>query len=120
MLKKSELPSPPQLKQEVVHVKELAGDVLVRGMMLKDRLAIGSIDRNLWYSAVLAYCVFVQHDEKDTTMVPLYSIDEWERWGTRYPNVSIDLVNKALSLSDFGGEEAEKNSKAQKSASPVA
>ena len=39
VLKKSEIPV-PDLPKEVVEVPELGGEVVVRGLLLRDRLAI--------------------------------------------------------------------------------
>lgn len=118
MLKKSALPSPPPLKEETVNVPEFKGDVLVRGLLLKDRLGLALTDGYGRMAAMLAVCVLV--DGENGEKVPLYTADEWERWGSLHYAAAMTLWDKARLLSDIGGEEAEKNSKAQKSESPVA
>lgn len=119
MLKKSEVPVPPQSREQIVPVPELGGDVLVRGLMLKDRLMLTRSDGYGVLSTMLSTCVFVEGEQG--AMVQLYTEQEWERWGAigRNYNAAMMLWDLARSLSDIGGVEATKNSEAQNSELPV-
>lgn len=124
LLKKSEVPAPPLLKEETVHVPELNGDVIVRGMGLKDRLDIATTDGYGGMAVLLSSCVFVEGEaNSDGTpgdKVQLYTADEWERWGVKNYNSALKLWAKARDLSDLQGIFAAKNLTAQKSDSPAA
>lgn len=106
MLKKSAIPA-PSLLEEVVSVPELGGDVLVRGMLLKDRLEISIVDGYGRMSSMLAACVFADNEKGEP--VPLYSAEEWERVGARHYAATLKLWDTTRRLSDIDGEEAEKN-----------
>lgn len=116
MIKKSALPA-PSLLEEVVSVPELGGDVLVRGMLLKDRLEISIVDGYARMASMLAACVFA--DNETGERVPLYSAEEWERVGARHYAATLKLWDVTRRLSDIDGEEAEKNSPALTLDSPV-
>lgn len=116
MLKKSAIPEPSPSKSEVVTVPELDGEVLVRGMLLKDRLELALIGGYASLSATLALCVSV---DGDGSAVPLFTADEWERWGSKHYNAALKLWDIVRRLSDLDGEQAEKNSPAQNSDSPA-
>lgn len=119
MLKKSEVPAPPQLKEQTVPVPELGGEVLVRGLLLKDRLSLSLADGYGRMASMLASCVCVAGE--DGAMVALFTEQEWERWGAIGSNYSaaMKMWDVARGLSDIGGVEAAKNSGAQKSALPA-
>ena len=116
MLKKSALPA-PSLLEEIVSVPELGGDVLVRGMLLKDRLEISIVDGYARMSAMLAACVFADNEQGEPA--PLYSADEWERVGARHYAAALKLWDVVRRLSDIDGEVAEKNLPAPTLDSPV-
>lgn len=117
MLKKSEVPVPPPLKDETVNVPELNGDVIVRGLMLKDRIDLSLAKGFGRMAGMLAPCVLVLDDEG--AKVPLFTVDEWERWGASHYAAAMTLWDKARILSDLDGEQAAKNSPAQKPESPA-
>lgn len=118
MLKKAAVPAPPPLKTETVHVPELKGDVLIQGLLMKDRLELAVTQGFGRMAQMLAACVLV--DDGNGGKVPLYTVDEWERWGSKNYAAAMTLWDKARLLSDLDGEDAEKNSKAQKSELPAA
>lgn len=109
MILKSSVPA-PSLLSETVSVPELGGDVLVRGMLLKDRLEISIVDGYARMASMLAACVFVDNEKGEK--VSLYNADEWERVGSRHYAATLKLWDIARKLSDVDGEEAEKNSPA--------
>lgn len=118
MIKKSATPPAPSVPEETVTVPELNGEVLVRGLLLKDRLAIAVTDGYERMALMLAVCVFCQDDKGQP--VPLYSADEWERFGSRHYSAAINLWDVTRRLSDIEGEAAEKKSVSRKPASPAA
>ena len=117
MILKSSTPA-PSLPEETVTVQELGGEVLVRGMLLKDRLSIALAEGYERMAAMLAACVFANDDKGQPT--PLYTADEWERFGSRHYAAAINLWDVTRRLSDIDGEAAEKKSNSPKSVSPAA
>lgn len=117
MILKSATPA-PSLPEETVSVPELGGEVLVRGLLLKDRLTIALAEGYERMAAMLAACVFAHDDKGQPT--PLYTADEWERFGSRHYAAAINLWDVTRRLSDMDGEAAEKKSASRKSASPAA
>lgn len=104
LLKKSQIPE-PILPKEVVDVPELGGEVVVRGLLLKDRLALfqdsGSGHANL--ARMLASTV------RDADGLPVFTVDEWEVFGSaNFPAVA-KLFDVARRLSGLDAEVAEKN-----------
>lgn len=94
---------------------ELGGDVLVRGLGLAARVelsqefraASGPAARNFGHLApLLAVSVLDADDE------PIFTAAEWEAWGSTNYTAALRLWDIAWRLSDLGGKEAEKNSKA--------
>lgn len=116
MLKKSAIQTPSPLKEKVVSVPELGGDVLVRGILLKDRLEASIAGRFGSLAAMLAACVFVNDD--NGVPVLLYDAVEWERWGAKNYEAALALWEVTRELSDLDGKEAEKNLPAQSTDSP--
>src|SRR5262245_61845195 len=108
MLKKAEVTSPLPLKQETAHVAELDGDVLVRGLTLRDRLSLALQDGYGRMAHMLAVTVLVQGD--DGALVPLFTADEWERFGAHNYTAALTLWEISRRLSDLDGEQAEKKS----------
>lgn len=118
MLKKSDVPVPPQSGTEIATVPELGGDVLVRGMLLRDRLELALTAGYGRLAMTLALCVSVDGEQGES--VPLFSAEEWERWGSKNYVAAMKLWDIVRRLSDIDGEEAEKKSPAQPSDSPAA
>ena len=87
-------------------------------MLLKDRLAIALSEGYERMAAMLAACVYAKDDAG--TMVPLWSADEWERFGAVHYEAALKLWDVTRKLCDFDGEQAAKNSTAQKSESRAA
>lgn len=118
MLKKADVPAPPPLKEETVNVPELKGEVIVRGLLLKDRIDLSLTKGFGRMAGMLAPCVLVLDAEGEK--VPLFTAEEWERWGSANYVSAMQLWDKARILSDIDGEQAAKNSPAQKAESPAA
>ena len=59
MLRKSDVTAPPSLRKETVLVPELNGEVVVQGMLLRDRLEVGVTKGYGRMAHMLAACVLV-------------------------------------------------------------
>jgi hypothetical protein len=94
-------PLPPK---EVVDVPELGGEIIVRGLMLSDRVRILSLSARgaMPISELLASAVVDAENE------PVFTADEWEAFGAQHFVATLKLFKKAKELS---GLEAETNAK---------
>lgn len=116
-LLKAEVPAPVLPETRVVQVPELGGEVILRPLMLSDRLALAAHARVqtpkefAHIAALLAYCVM------DGNLEPLFTVDQWEAWGSKHMTAALTLWDEAYALSGLKPEEAKKNSKAQNSSS---
>ena len=117
MINKSSLTIPARA-EETVTVDSLKGDVRVRGMLLSDRLTVGFATGYSRISVMLALCVFVVDEKGD--LVPMFSTDEWELFGSTHYEDAMKLFDVASRLSDIGGDDAEKKSMIQNSVSLAA
>jgi hypothetical protein len=94
-------PTPPK---EVVDVPELGGEIIVRGLMLSDRVRIlGAASRGAMSISELLASAIV-----DAEMEPVFTVDEWEAFGAQNFVASLQLFKKAKELS---GLDAETNAK---------
>lgn len=104
----------PVLRREIVTVDALKGDVAVTELSLTDRLefevavrdsksAKRSLARALM-PQLLALSVLAEDDE------PVFSEKEWQAFGARHRDVTIQLFNTAFRLSGFDGPDNAKNS----------
>lgn len=95
----------PTLPKRTVEVPELGGEVIVRGLLLADRLAVLSspgVDYGRM-SRLLAASVVLADGE------PLWSAAEWEEFGAQHFEAASRIFDVALELSGLKGEAAEKN-----------
>lgn len=98
----------PVLPRETHEVPELGGEIVVRGLLLRERLALfddanNGGERFGHLSAVLAACVIDAEDK------PVYTIDEWERFGALHFEAALRLFGIAQRLSGLDVEERKKN-----------
>lgn len=93
-------PTPPM---ETVEADGI-GEVIVRGLMLRDRLALMSDDGPVFdkVSAILAACV-VDSDKR-----PLWTVEAWEAYGAQRFDAALKLFNVAQRLSGLTPGDAEK------------
>ena len=113
---------PPTLKQKVEPFPPLGGDVIVRGLLLSQRLESDSLNRHAREvredeteeeararagaqvaPRVLQRCVVDEAGE------PLLSALEWDVLGSSSPEDVLRLFNVAMGLSGQDSEEIEKN-----------
>lgn len=106
LMKRSDVAEPAALLEEVVEVPELGGDVVVRGLLLRDRLALAlgrGADKHAMVATLLAATVL------DAEGVALWSAEQWERFGARHFHAAMRLFDVARRLCVMDAEEAEKN-----------
>ncbi len=104
-LKKADI-KPPVLPKETVEVPEFGGEVIVRGLMLRDRIALftsAGTDNSAHLSKLLAATVV------DADGVQIYTDEEWEEFGAKNFDACIRLFNVARRLSGLNAEVAHKN-----------
>ena len=105
VLKKANIAA-PVLPMETIEVPELGGEVIVRGMLLRDRIGLffdAEKNGHGQLSKVLAATVV------DADHVPVYTQDEWEAFGATHSATVIRLFDVARRLSGLDAEAAAKN-----------
>lgn len=112
--------SKPLVRKETVDVLELGGEVVVRGTMLDERLALvfgvspetdlpaksGDEDPRWKYrhiARLLAYAVV------DAEGAPIFTVDEWAEFGGQHFGATLQLYSVARRVSGLDGEETKKN-----------
>ena len=86
----------PLLKETAVHVPSLDGAVIVRGLMLVDRLNITLKQNDMGIIAeMLAKCVLGDDHQ------PIFTMEEWERFGAVHDDDAIMLWEKVLEISSL-------------------
>lgn len=105
-LKKSEI-ARPVLKKQAVAIAELGGEVVVRGLMLSERLALfaGMAEGKAYahMAQLLALCV------QDCDGVPVFTADEWDIWAADHAAAAVNLFDVARRVSGLDAEIAAKN-----------
>jgi len=122
-IKRGQLPPAPVLPEETVSVPSLGGDVIVRGLLLSQQMALhakvarataapaegeteeqaGIRARSLRVAETLAMCV-VLDDGK-----PLYTVEEWDVFGAKNTDDAMRLYETAQRLNGEDEEAATKN-----------
>lgn len=105
VINKANVP-PPVLPKQVVDVPELGGEVIVRGLLLSDRVRIMNKAGagGVMVSDLLA-CTVV-----DAASDPIYTVQEWEQFGSANFGVCLELFKTSRSLSGLDAEVNEKKS----------
>ena len=102
----------PTLPKETVEVAALDGEVIVRGLLLTERLAIEArivglrstaADVHAILPAVLAICVL------DAEELPLWTEQQWQIFGVKHQGQALALFNVAWRLSGFVQAQDAKN-----------
>lgn len=113
---------PPVLPKEAVQVDALGGEVIVRGLLLSERLALSSQQARLFQPqaeetqedadaragvamvpVTLARCVLASDNK------PVWSEAEWEAFGAVHTADAVLLFNTAVRLSGQSLEASTKN-----------
>jgi hypothetical protein len=94
-------PVPPK---EVLDVPELGGEVIVRGLMLSERVRLlhAATTSSLSISELLSYTVIDAENES------IFNTEEWEAFGANHFTVALDLFKKAKQLSGLDLETNQK------------
>lgn len=112
----------PVLPKEAVQVDALGGEVIVRGLLLSERMEMSALNVRLSQPQAgeseadararaggqlvvhtLARCVVLADGE------PMWSAAQWDEFGARYPEEALHLFNTARRLNGQDAEAAEKN-----------
>ena len=120
LLKKADIAAPVIPQQKEYEVPELGGAVLIRPLLLSDRLAMAQEARangrpKDWahIATLLAYAVV------DADGEPVFSTAQWEAFGAMHTDAALRLWDEAWAVSGLDSEAAAKNSQAvQSSGSP--
>lgn len=90
-------PTPPK---EVLDVPELGGEIIVRGLLLSERVRIfnAASTGSLGISDLLACAIIDAQNE------PVFSVDEWEAFGAQHFVATVNLFKKAKELSGLDAE----------------
>lgn len=102
----------PTLPKRTVEVPALDGEVVVRGLLLDERLLFqqrvradrddeGGVRRHVPDLLALA----VTDDEGE----PLFTVDEWRVFGAKHQSQALELFSVAMEVSGFVGEDERKN-----------
>lgn len=107
--------APPELKREIVAVEALGGDVAVTELTLSDRLdfeAVLAQTKKVSKTATVAKMVahLLAPTVLDADDEPLFTVKQWQAFGGRHRDVTLELFNRAFRLSGFDGAENAKNS----------
>lgn len=106
VLRKSDI-KPPVLPKETVDVPALGGEVIVRGLMLSERLTIATAltqeDKLRLVPLLLSKTVM------DAEGQQVFTEAEWETFGTRYLDSAMNLFDVARRLSGMEEESLKKS-----------
>lgn len=107
LLKKSQIAS-PVLPREAVDVAELGGEVVIRGLLFSERLALFSRVGNdgkafAEIPQLLALTVL------DVDSAPVFTAEQWEAFGAKHMETMLHLFGIAKRLSGLDAEAAAKN-----------
>lgn len=102
---------PPVLPREAVKVAALGGEVIVRGLLLRERLSLLGTLRDKAEGAVdfahvcevLATCVLADDNK------PIYTAADWEAFGGMHMGEALELFAKCQALSGLDGEAVKKS-----------
>lgn len=95
--------SKPVLPKETVAMPSLQGDVVVTGLLLKDRI-------NLFAAQEATMAMLLASTVVDANGDPVFTEEEWQVHGASHFAECIDLYKVAKRLSGLDAEVAEKNS----------
>lgn len=97
----------PTLPREVVPVPSLGGEVVVRGMLLSERLQWTAEydDQSRFEQAAKALAVCVVDEDGHA----LLTVDEWQAHGARHMDECLQLFEVVRRFSGLGGEVEKKS-----------
>lgn len=96
---------PPTLPKETVDVPELGGAVVVRGLLLRERVELLASQEDKGYTHISKMLSLTVVDDKGA---PVFTQDEWEEFGNQHFSASLHLLEVAKRLSGMNVEVAQK------------
>lgn len=105
-LKKNEI-ARPVLPKEAHDIPELGGEVVVRGLLLSERLALFAEARDgerFSHISRLLACAVIDAEGK-----PVFTAEEWEQFGSANFEAALRIFEIARRLSGLDTEVREKN-----------
>lgn len=107
LLKKSQIAS-PVLPKETVDVAELGGEVVIRGLLFSERLALfARVDEKGKAFAEIPQLLALTVIDGDGE--PVFTAEQWEAFGARHMETLLHLFSIAKRLSGLDAEAAAKN-----------
>lgn len=113
---------PPVLPKEAVPVDALGGEVIVRGLLMSERLALSALSAQLGIpltgegpdlARARAGGQIVAHTLAAVVLLadgkPLYTAQEWDEFGALQPDAVLDLFNRSRRLNGLDADESAKN-----------
>ena len=96
------------LPKETVAVEELGGEVVVRGLLLSERLALyaGANDEGRVFAQIPA---LLAQTVVDADGAAIYDAAAWEAFGAQHMDAALRLFGVAKRLSGLDAESAAKN-----------
>lgn len=92
----------PAVPKETVDVPALGGEVVVRGLLLSERLEWAGSAGYAQVARALALCVALEDGK------PALTAEEWEAFGGQHLEAAIDLFQVVKRLSGLGGDAEKK------------
>jgi hypothetical protein len=90
----------PPLPKRTVDVPEMGGEVIVRGLLLSDRLRLaGLVGAGADKEVVAQTLALTVVDEVE---LPIWTVAEWERFGAVHFPAALKLFKEAQELSGIG------------------
>lgn len=112
----------PVLPKEAVQVDVIGGEVIVRGLLLSERLALSALNgqlsqplpgENADLAQARAGAAMVAHTLARVVVLadeqPLYSAIEWDEFGAAHPGDVLELFRISRRLNGFDAGESAKN-----------
>lgn len=104
VLNKSAIPA-PILPKETVEVPALGGEVIVQGLMLKDRLELLFSESE---TGRINLSLLLSHTVVDDKGEPVYTQNEWELFGANHFVEALKLFKTAKRVCGLDADVAEK------------
>lgn len=110
---KSDVQMPVLPKERLHDVPELGGEVIVRPLMLSDRLALAqhpAFQTNGRPTEFKHIAALLEFAVVDANHEPLFSAEQWDAWGSQHIQAALALWDVAWQLSGLDTERSKKKS----------
>lgn len=105
-LSRGELRLPP-LPKKTVDVPELGGEVIVQGLLLRDRLRL--VDESAQPQSFARVAQMLAATVIDPAGQPLLTVEEWEQFGAVHFEAALRIFSVSVELAGLKVDAAEKN-----------